>query len=117
MQLVVGNVLFPASVQDADPFVSQGPDSLVMAHSFFSGLNVEGSRPEGVLPGFAGPFMEALADKVGAFLALVHPAHFGISGGSMSEECLWKDEVGWITIRRYGSENKPWKQANPDRRR
>ena len=61
--IVVRDLIFPAFVDDPDPFVRKGTDGLVVAHSLLPCLDIESPGPAAVLGAFVRPFVEALANE------------------------------------------------------
>jgi len=71
---VVGSVVCPAAVEDANPLEGEGAQSGLVAHAAGATAVVEGFRPERARDGLSNPLDEALADEGGAAPAPVDPS-------------------------------------------
>src|SRR3972149_4159783 len=73
MRFVVRGVVFPATIQNADPFEGQGAHGGVMAFAFGALVLVVGTRPLGEADGVRRPLVKGLSLELGTGPAEVNP--------------------------------------------
>jgi len=101
--LVVGNRIFPTTIDDSDPPIGKGADCHVMPLTFRFLVVIIGTSPVAVRDRLSGKLMEALFDKLGAGKATMHPLGFSAALGNRCNAGVLRHFPGGVEAAPVGS--------------